>query len=119
MPDLAKKIDSYQPQPDPIAEQIRMLEIQKLQAEIAVLQSQAIENQSEAMLDQARAGTEYAKQGELQSNTDQKNLDFLEQESGLKHAREVEQNGEQAKSNMALAILQAELDKEVQQTKVS
>lgn len=119
MPDLAKKIDSYQPQPDPIAEQIRMLEIQKLQAEIAVLQSQAIENQSEAMLDQARAGTEYAKQGELQSNTDQKNLDFLEQESGLKHAREVEQNGEQAKSNMALAILQAELDKDVQQTKVS
>jgi hypothetical protein len=119
MPDLAKKIDTYQPQPDPMEEQLKMLEMQKLQAEIAVLQSQAMENQAEAGLDQARTGTEYAKQRETQSTTDQKDLDFLEQESGLKHTREVEQNGEQARSNMALSILKAELDKDVNRSKVS
>lgn len=112
MPELAKKIETFTPQPDPMAEQVKMLELQKLQAEIAVLQSQAMENQAEAQLDQAKAGTEYAKQGDIQSTTDQKNLDFLEQESGLKHAREVEQDGEQARSNMALTILKAELDNE-------
>ena len=117
MPDLAKKIEDYRPEPDPMQQQIQMLEMKKLEAEIMVLQSQAIENQAEAGLDQAKAGTEYAKQGQLQSDTDQKNLDFLAQESGLKHAREIEQNEAQSNGNMALAILQNELDKDLEKNK--
>ena len=117
MPDLAKKIEDYRPEPDPMQQQIQMLEMKKLEAEIMVLQTQAMENQAEAGLDQAKAGTEYAKQGQMNSDTDQKNLDFLDQESGLKHAREVEQNEAQSNGNMALAILQNELDKDLEKNK--
>lgn len=109
MPELAKKIETFQPQPDPIQQQIQMLELQKLQAEINVLQSKGMEHQGQAILDQAKAGTEYAKQGNLQSDTDKKNLDFLEQESGVQHARELQKHSEQARGNMALEILKSEL----------
>ena len=109
MPELAKKIETYQPQPDPVAEHLRQLEIKELEAKIQVLQSEAAENYAEASLDQAKGR-------ELSSSADQKDLDFLEQETGLKHARDLEQDGEQARSNMALTILKSELDNE---TKVS
>ena len=115
MPELAKQIEEFQEEPDPIQQQIQQLELQKLQGEIALLNARAMENQAGAILDQAKAGTEQAKQGNLQSITDQKNLEFLEQESGLTHSRSLEKDGEQAKGNMALTILKAEVEKQNKQ----
>jgi len=95
MPDLAKKIEQYQPQPDPLEQQIKELEIQKLQAEIEEIRTQAQENQAEAQLDLARAA-------DLSSSTDQKNLDFVEQESGTTQQRDLQKLGAQAQGNMVL-----------------
>jgi hypothetical protein len=98
MPDLAKKIEEYQPQPDPLQQQIQMLEIRKLEAEIEKLQSETAENYAEAELDQAKTR-------ETHATADDKDLQFLEEESGVNHARDMEKNQAQAEANMDLKLL--------------
>jgi hypothetical protein len=95
MPDLAKKIESYQPQPDPLMQK-------KLELEVQLLEAQVMNEQAQAMLNQAKSGTEQVKQGQIQSDTDLKNLDFVEQESGVKQERDLQKIGEQARSNIEL-----------------
>lgn len=105
MPDLAKKIESYEPQPDPMAQRIQELEIAKLEAEIAEIQARAMQYQASAQLDAAKVGTEQVKQGNLQSDTDQKNLNFVEQESGVTQERAKELHGAQARAQGELKLL--------------
>jgi hypothetical protein len=105
MPDLAKRIEAYQPQPDPLAQEEAMLRVELLKAQIAKENAQAMSYQSGAQLDMAKAGTEQVKQGNLQSDTDLKNLDFVEQESGVKQERAKELHGEQARSQAQLKLM--------------
>lgn len=106
MPDLAKKIESYQPPPpDPMQQQLQQLEIAKLEAEVALLQAKVANEQATAQLNGARIGTEQAKAANLSSDTDIKNLDFVEQESGVKQERAKELHGEQARSQAQLKLL--------------
>lgn len=112
MPDLAKKIESYEPQPDPLAQKRAELEIMLLEAQIATEQSKAMLNQAQAQLGVSKAGTEQVKQSNLQSDTDLKNLDFVEQESGVKQERDKELHGEQARSQVALKVLDHQFKKE-------
>jgi hypothetical protein len=99
MPDLARRIAEYQPQPDPLAQEKAQLEIALLKAQIANENQLAVKSNASAQLDIARVNTEGAKAGNLLSDTDLKDLDFLETESGTKQARTLEVNGEQAKAN--------------------
>lgn len=103
MPDLAKRIEEYQPQPDPLQQQIQQLELQKLQIELAEMQSKVMKNQASATLDYARAESEEAK-------TDQMALDFVEQESGVKQERELQKQGAQASANAQLERVKAALN---------
>ena len=112
MPDLAKRIENYQPKPDPLAEKIKQLEIAKLEAELAEIQARAMNLQSAAVLNQAKADTEEVKQGQIQSDTDLKNLDFVEQESGVKQERDIEKIGEQARSQSQLKVLDHQFKRE-------
>ena len=106
MPDLAKKIESYQPPPpDPIQQQLQQLELAKLEAEVALLQAKVANEQATAQLNEAKIGTEQAKAANLSSDTDIKNLDFVEQESGVKQERAKELHGEQARSQAQLKLL--------------
>jgi hypothetical protein len=105
MPDLAKRIEAYQPQPDPLVQEEAMLRIELLKAQIAKEQSLTMQHQASAQLDVAKAGTEQVKQGNIQSDTDIKNLDFVEQESGVKQERAKELHGEQARSQAQLKLL--------------
>jgi hypothetical protein len=114
MPDLAKKIESYQPQPDPLAQKKAELEIALLEAQLQNEQAQAMQRQASAQLDQAKIGTEQAKASHLQSDADLKNLDFVEQESGVKQERAKELHGEQARSQAQLKLLDRQLDAENQ-----
>lgn len=114
MPDLAKRIESYQPQPNPLAQEEAMLRVELLKAQIAKENAQAMSYQSGAQLDMAKAGTEQVKQGNLQSDTDLKNLDFVEQESGVKQERAKELHGEQARSQAQLKLMDREFQKEDQ-----
>jgi rare lipoprotein A (peptidoglycan hydrolase) len=71
--------------------------------------------QAGAQLDMAKAGTEGVKQGNLQSDTDLKNLNFIEQESGVTQERAKELHGEQARSQMQLKLMEHDLNKETVQ----
>jgi len=49
MPTLAKQIETYEPQPDPVQQELAQLEVVKIKAEIAKLQSEAEENLAETV----------------------------------------------------------------------
>ena len=90
MPDLAQKVLSYQPQPDPIREQISQLELerlslenQKLRAEIEERHSRAIENQVDVELKQAKTQNELAKASKTNSEKDMTDLAFVRKDLGL------------------------------------
>lgn len=105
MPDVAQRIENYQPQPDPLIQKQRELEIQLLAAQLENERAHAMQRQASAQLDVAKVGTEGAKQGNLQSDTDIKNLDFVEQESGVKQERELQRQGAQAKAQSQLKLI--------------
>jgi hypothetical protein len=102
MPDLAKSIENYQPQPDPIQQEKAALEIELLKAQIANEQAKANENNANGILDQAKAETEAAKARNLSSEADLKDLDFVETETGTKHERAINSIEAQARGNLAL-----------------
>ena len=99
MPDLAKRIEEYQPQPDPMAQQTQQLQLQLLQAQIVNEQAKGQENAVDVQLKTAKTQTEQAKARDLNSGADVKDLDFVEKESGVQSAREQqtsERNHEQS-----------------------
>lgn len=108
MPELAKRIREYEPQPDPIAEQMKQLELQKLQAEVAKLQSEVKGEQASGMLDMAKAQTEQMKAKHLGAQADMLDLNFLEEERGVTHARNMQQQGAQARANMMMKEREAD-----------
>lgn len=112
MPDLAKKIESYQPQPDPLAQRKAELEIMLLEAQIQNEMAQAAKLNAGAQLDAAKVGTESAKQTHLQSDADLKNLDFVEQESGVTQERDLQKHGAQAESQLKMKIVDRQFKKE-------
>lgn len=97
MPDLAEELATWQPEPDPLEQELRQLEIEKARMEIQVLQS-------EALLNQARARKE-------QSQSNKTDLDFVEQETGTAHERELEKQKAQARGNQNYAITKALTEK--------
>lgn len=82
MPDLAKMIEEYQPQPDPIQEELRGLEVKKVKSEIAERMSRTTENETDKRLKNAKAVQEEARARSVDSDTDLKDLDFLKKSSG-------------------------------------
>lgn len=118
MPDLAKAIESYQPQPDPIMQEKAMLENELLKAQIRKENAQAEAAFATAGLNQAKVGTEGAKAQSLAADADQKTLDFVEQESGVKQERALQAVGEQARSQTQLKIVDNQMKREQQKEKV-
>ena len=104
LPELSKKIAEYQPQPDPLVVRKQELELAELEAKIAKLHSEALENQLEAAESQAKID-------KLKAETDLTNLDYVEQESGTKHVRDVDKIESQARSQGETKVLEAILDK--------
>lgn len=105
MPDLAKKIEAYEPQPDPLAQRRAELELAMLEAQIAAENAKTQERLANAGLSGAKIDTEGAKAGNLKSDADLKDLNFVEQESGVKQERDLQKSGEQARSQAQLKIL--------------
>lgn len=116
MPDLAQKIEAYEPQPNPVAQKMEELAVAKLEAEIAEIQAKTQKTLADAGLASAKSGTESVKQGDIQSGTDIKNLDFVEQESGVKQERQLQLHGEQARSQAKLKLLGREFANEDRQS---
>lgn len=96
MPELSHAIKAYEPQPDPIAEQLKQLELQKAQLEIEELKSKIELN--------------LAKAKETTSSADQKDLDFVEKQTGIQHSRDMEKQKAQAEANQDLAVTKGIID---------
>lgn len=102
MPNLAKRIENFKPQPDPIAQR-------KAELEIALLEAEVMDKQAAAQEKMAKAQKALADAGKANSEKDNADLDFVEKQNGLTHQRDVELQGAQAKGNMALEIIKADL----------
>lgn len=112
MPDLAHRVETFQAEPDPLAQEEAQLRIELLKAQIAKENAMAMQYQASAQLDVAKASTEGVKQGNMQSDTDLKNLNFVEQESGVTQERAKELHGEQARSQMNLKAFEHRLNQD-------
>lgn len=110
MPDLAKKIESYEPQPDPLAQRRAELEVALLEAQVNAENARAQRDQATAQLGVAKVGTEGAKANHLKSDADLKNLNFVEQESGVKQERELQKQGQQATNQAQLKSMDQKHD---------
>jgi hypothetical protein len=93
MPVLAHTLKSWKPQPDPVQEQLKQIELQKAQMEVEKLASEIELNKAKA--EQAKAAA------------DMTNLDFVETETGTKHSRELEKQQAQARGNQDLEVTKA------------
>ena len=102
MPTLAKRIEEFEPQPDPLAVKKAELEIALLEAQVFNEQAKGQENAVDVDLKKAKTVTEQAKARDLNSSADGKDLDFVETESGTKQARELEKQEHQNRSNLDL-----------------
>lgn len=86
MPELQERISTYQPQPDPLAEEMKQLEIEKIKSEIAYNNARA-----ENMVASARA----------------QDLDSEMEASGYKHSQAMEKQKAQAQGNQDLQVTKA------------
>ena len=109
MPDLAKRIEEYEPQPDPMAQKMQQLEMARIEFEVAKIEAETARIRAETALKAQQVVTEEAKAENLRADTDAMNLDFVEQETGTHHARDMEKQTAQAQGNMALEVVKAKV----------
>lgn len=100
MPYLSHQIKNFNPQPDPIKLQEAQLELQMKLAEIEETKAKTQKLLAEAQV----AGY---KTSNIQADTDKKNLDFVEQEAGISHARDLDKMSEQSKAQAQTKIIEA------------
>lgn len=116
MPALAERLRTYQPQPDPMAEQMKQLQLEeqqlkneKLKSEIQENYAQAQKYQAEAMagpelMDPADRELKSAQAANLRAQADGKNIDNLRKATGADHNERMEQMKAQAEGNQDLEI---------------
>lgn len=90
MPDLAKKITEYQPQPDPYAEKMKELELALKEAQVRNEVAKGAENEIDSQLKKAKIASEMAKAKANKSRADLDDLTFLERESGTDQEKNLE-----------------------------
>ncbi len=107
MPHLAKKLEEYQPQPDPMAVQKAQLEIELLQAQIVNERAKAMENQVDVQLKQAKTQSELAKAGKVGSEADLNNMKFIQEDMGVSHDREMEKKNHDSMTKIQIEAMKA------------
>ena len=110
MPDLAKNIEKYAPEPDPVQQQLQQLEMQNLQLKNQLIQAQIQETIANAQKVLGAGNVDMAKARNLEADTNLKSLDFVEQESGVKQERDLQRMQAQAKGNMQRDVLSVALN---------
>lgn len=100
MGELAHMLENYEPQPDPAQQKMQELELAEVEAKIAKLQAETAEAAARA--------AHYNAQARLgQSTADKKDLEFVEQETGTAHARDMQKQQSQAEANQDLEVTKA------------
>lgn len=93
MPALAHKLRTFKPEPTPEEQQLQALALEEAKLRVEELKSKIALNEAKAL--------------EARASGDLKNLDFVEQETGTKHARDLDKMGAQARGNQDLVITKA------------
>lgn len=93
MPALAHTIKTFEPQPSPAQQRLEELAIQKAELENEELQSQIELNRAKARQAEAQA--------------DKTDLDYVEQETGTTHARDMQKQKAQSEGNQNLQVTKA------------
>lgn len=93
MPELAHKLRNWKPTPDPVQQKLQELQIMKAQMEVEELKAKV-----ELLRAQARAAL---------ATAGLKELDAVEQETGVKHQRELDKAGAQSRANIDYKIAEA------------
>ena len=93
MPELAEKLRRFKPEMTPEQQEMQALQLEEMKLKVEELRSKVELNR--------------AKAAEVLASKDQKNLDYLEQETGTKHARDMQKQGAQARGNQDLQITKA------------
>ena len=100
MPKLAKMIEEYSPQPDPVQQRLSELEVQLKEAEVRNEMAKAMENEVDIQLKQAKAQAELAKAKKTASESDLKDLEFLRKGEGVEHAENLEKQDRERMGNL-------------------
>ena len=105
MPDLAKRITDFEPEPDPIQQEKALLEIELLKAQISNEIAKGRENTVDIDLKSAKTRTEDAKTRKLHSESDNDDLKFLNDDASVdkQHEIEMEQQRQDGALNMEAA----------------
>ena len=103
LPSLVKQLQEWEPQPDPMQQQMQELEMRLKAAEVMEVEAKAKGHMAKAEKDLSDARR-------IGSDADLKDLDFVEQETGTKHARELENMSQQSKGNIKHAIVKNALE---------
>lgn len=93
MPELAQMLRNYKPEPTPEQQEMQRLEIENKQLENAKLRSEIQLNEAKAAVEQARK--------------EQADLDYVEQETGTSHEREMQKQRAQSEGNQNLQVTKA------------
>lgn len=93
MPELAHELRTFKPQPSPEEQELQRLSIEKAQLE------------NEELKSKIRLNDAQAKRASSQADLD--NLDYLETETGTKHARDMEKQKAQSQGNQNLQVTKA------------
>ena len=108
-PELEKDIEAFKPQPDPMAEQMKQLEMAKLQAEVQYLQARSFAAQASAGEDDAdkaeklaQAELKRAQARKLMSEADNLDLKFIADDGQVKHQEDLDK--EQLKHQQKLEL---------------
>lgn len=109
MPELAKKIESYRPEPNPLEQRKLELEVSLLEAQVENELASAMKKEADAGMAPVKAETELAKQRKLAGEADLNDLNFIEQERGVKQERELQKAQAQALGNIELEKAKANL----------
>lgn len=125
IPDLAKKLEQWKPQPDPVMEELKKAQVQLVQSEAQLNQAKAAEAQTSQQLGMAKTQTEQAKLQldsykvqtdaalaqakieETKANTESIIIDNKMEYYGIKHANEMDKQQAQANANQKLEISKA------------
>lgn len=104
MPALAKQLEEYEPEPDPMAQKLQELEIKEKELDIML-------KQTEIQLNTAKAQAEMAESQESQAGVEKTRVDtqrilseLQESISGMNHAKELDKAKAQADGNKELEI---------------
>lgn len=113
LPEAAKKLEDYQPQPDPMQEQAKKLEMErlaleneKLKADIADKYARAGENEVDKEYKAWKAEVEKAKARKLASEADLADLKYLKDDNQYDRELDTEKFERQRQHDLDMMVIQ-------------